>query len=804
MQTGAYEVAANGITVTPEQNEKPMANLGNKGGLLGTANLNVAGLIDLSSSQLYTVNDVNNNITKVVINKAALLNLDLGLHYQYSKALADEFGFEIKTIPAVLITPAQITITSKNGVMDLDRLNEFLGTVKLVSGSGQILDVKLFAGERITATDQNGSQGSDTTLNVADVGVLAGLGELVKLQSSGILQEGTAADNIISGDQSELSKDDRLYGYAGNDTLYGLTGNDLLRGGAGIDRLEGGVGRDILIGGRGNDTLVGDDLADPTQQFSDVFKWEADDQIPDQGQVGISRDRVLDFNTSAIRSGGDILDLSGLLKGEGRIGSSTGNLTNYLHFVLISNADGTVSTEIHISTQGHYIGGYNDTLAGKTDQIIVLEGVDLVSKYSNDQQIISELLNTGKLVVDSAEFDASALTDQNINISAEVVDADGDVVNTGESSIDTSNIPDQEFDPNNVAPVTQAKVGSLLGLINLDALGLINLSDQYLTAYDENNNLEKVEVKYQPIITVSLTPLELHASETLAAELGLKIVLRNDDGLLGLIAPSSTLTITAIDGGKIDNLAVNELLTSIYLTAQGGTLLTGSVLNLDVINSIQITATDIQGASSSSDVAQLLGLNLLNAQSFNSAAKNIIEGDQQANMLDHSLSTESLRIYGMDGNDIIKSGSGDDLIRGGNGDDVIDAGAGDDLIIAGAGNDQISGGAGHDLLIFELLESFDATGGNGIDTWTDFHVGDVKTDADADMINISALLSGSSTDLKDYISVKDDGQGNTILSIDRDGSADNTTYNPTELLVLQGVTKTDELLDQLIHNGQLF
>ncbi|MEK5778352.1 hypothetical protein VXE44_25115, partial [Acinetobacter nosocomialis] len=74
-----------------------------------------------------------------------------------------------------------------------------------------------------------------------------------------------------------------------------------------------------------------------------------------------------------------------------------------------------------------------------------------------------------------------------------------------------------------------------------------------------------------------------------------------------------------------------------------GTLLTGDLLNLDVINSIKITATDTQGASSSSDVAQLLGVNLLNAGSFNSAAGKIFEGDKNLSdlndVLDYSSST---------------------------------------------------------------------------------------------------------------------------------------------------------------------
>ncbi len=815
MKTGEYEVTASGISAKAIVNEKPEASLGDTGGLLGTANVNVAGLIDLSNSQLYTVKDGNNNISKVVINKAALLNLDLGLHYAYSAAMAAEFGFKISTIVAVLLTPAQITITALDGkTMDVDRLNEFLGTVKLVSGLGQILDVKLLAGEGITVTDSNNATGSDTTVDVADVGVLAGLGELAKLQQSGILQEGTKAADIITGDKSLLSYDDRLYGYDGNDELYGGLGSDILRGGAGDDKLFGGVGNDILIGGKGNDILYGDDPNSLTR-FSDVFKWE----VGDQGTVTTpAKDIVKDFDKASVKEGGDVLDLAGLLVGEGRIGFSTGNLTNYLHFQLVT-VDGVTSTEIRISTTGGYVGGYSSGAASKTDQIIILEGVNLIDgvngygqsvKYT-DQQIIQDLLNKGKLNVDSANLNGDALTDQTIDMSASVIDNDGDIKNTGTSSIDTSKVPDQSFIINNVAPVTQADVGSLLGLINLDALGVLNLSKQYLTAYDLDNNLQTIEVKYQPFITLSLTPMQLAGSEILAKELGLRFSVINDDGILGLIAPSSKLVITAI-GGVINNLAVNELLASIYLTAEDGTLLNGNLLNLDVINSISITATDTQGASSSSNVAQLLGLNLLNAGQFNSAKDHIIYGNDDDNSIIGTSGAD--RIYGLNGHDHIEAGNGDDIVRGGLGNDYIDGGAGNDLLIGGAaddiligglgndiliggeGADRYTGGEGTDLVIFELLDKASSTGGNGIDTWTDFSL------TDGDKIDISSLLinfKDGSSDIKSFISVSyDQNLNSTTLKIDRDGSQviGTSSHQSTGLLVLEGKNITiDELLN---------
>ena len=819
MKTGVYEVTASGISAETIVNEKPQASLGDKGGLLGTANVNVAGLIDLSSTQLYTVQDGNNNISKVVINKAALLNLDLGLHYVYSAAMAAEFGFKVSLINAFLITPAQISITSLDGkTMDVDRLNEFLGTVKLVSGLGQILDVKLLAGESITATDSNNETGKDTTVDVADVGVLSGLGELVKLQQSGILQEGTANNDVVSGDKSTLSKDDRLYGYDGDDVLDAGEGSDILRGGAGNDTLYAGNGNDILIGGKGNDILWGD-VQGSINRFSDVFKWEAGDQGT---TTTPARDVIKDFDKASVKEGGDVLDLSGLLVGEGRIGFSTGNLTNYLHFALVTE-NGVTSTVISISSSGAYIGGYSAKVAAKTDQVIVLEGVNLVdgvnaygqSVKNTDQQIIQDLLNKGKLEVDSANINADALTDKTIDMSAQVTDSDGDIKNTGTSSIDTTDVPNIGFIENNVAPTTQVSVGSLLGIINLDALGVINLSQQYLTAYDVDNNLKTVEVKYQPLLTLSLTPMALTASQALAKELGLEFTVKSDDGVLGLIAPSSKLIITAIGGGEIDNLAVNELLTSVYLTANDGTLLNGNLLNVDVLNSISITATDTQGASSSSNVSQLLGLNLLNAGTFNAAKDSILLGTDND---DGSLSgtANADRIYGLNGDDIIHAGAGDDLVRGGLGNDYIDGGEGNDLLLGGAGNDTIMGGLGNDVMLggqgvdtytggtgadlvfFELLNNQSAHGGNDLDTWTDFNI------AEGDMIDISELLvsfKDGQSDIKDFVNVQYDAASKTAtISIDRDGKE--AGFQSEKLLILQNQNQ-DITLDDLLNGKNL-
>ncbi|MDM1737476.1 type I secretion C-terminal target domain-containing protein [Acinetobacter towneri] len=338
----------------------------------------------------------------------------------------------------------------------------------------------------------------------------------------------------------------------------------------------------------------------------------------------------------------------------------------------------------------------------------------------------------------------------------------------------------------------------LLGLVGVDALSLLDLSRQQYGVFDINDNLQRVELTYQPVVNVGLTRGYFDVSEALAAELGLKVESVTEQGLLNLVGYSNTLVITALDGGTISNLAMNELLAAVQLKAEDGSLLTGNLVTANVINSISLTAIDSQGAFTTESGARLVDANALDR--FSNGSTYIFEGSTNADTLDHSAKTTGVRLYGHDGNDVLTGGSGNDLLRGGTGDDTLIGGAGNDLLIGGAGNDQITGGTGSDTLYFEALDnttSTGGTGGNGKDTWTDFEVG-----VAGDKINISELLVDFDGDLEHYLAIRKetdiDGKTDTIISIDRDGTAHNK-YQSTDLVVLKGV-ETD--LATLVNNQQ--
>ena len=112
-------------------------------------------------------------------------------------------------------------------------------------------------------------------------------------------------------------------------------------------------------------------------------------------------------------------------------------------------------------------------------------------------------------------------------------------------------------------------------------------------------------------------------------------------------------------------------------------------------------------------------------------------------------------------------------------------------------NDVITGTAYGDTLIYQVLNNTvgNATGGNVSSTagdhWTGFSL------AQGDKIDISDLLvgwNGSASTLGNYLHVTN-SNGNTVISIDRDGAG--STYTNTTLVTLDGVQTTyDELVTQ--------
>jgi len=189
---------------------------------------------------------------------------------------------------------------------------------------------------------------------------------------------GGAGDDILYGQGG----DDHLYGDEGNDILYGGEGNDVLDGGAGNDVLIGGPGEDILIGGPGDDVFVWLD-GDTRREGFELWGWTppAEDVIKDFGMGG------------ADPNGNDVLDLRDLLQGEEAPGV---DLSRYLN-IAYDGAD----TLISISTTGDLqaVDGFVNVFTG-VNQLIRLENVDLTGGQTDQNALIQQLIDAGKLLID--------------------------------------------------------------------------------------------------------------------------------------------------------------------------------------------------------------------------------------------------------------------------------------------------------------------------------------------------------------------------------------------------------------------
>jgi hypothetical protein len=132
-----------------------------------------------------------------------------------------------------------------------------------------------------------------------------------------------------------------------------------------------------------------------------VFRWE----LADRGTAGApARDVIADFDNA--NYSGDVLDLRDILVGESHaanaisigasnaisVTASNGTLGDYLHFSVVGG-----NTVVEISSTGGFSAGYQ---ASAVDQVITVNNVNLVAGFSNDSQVINDLLKRGKLVTD--------------------------------------------------------------------------------------------------------------------------------------------------------------------------------------------------------------------------------------------------------------------------------------------------------------------------------------------------------------------------------------------------------------------
>ncbi|MBR9753651.1 MAG: type I secretion C-terminal target domain-containing protein, partial [Gammaproteobacteria bacterium] len=783
IDSGDYSYSHQGqFSATEEANTRPQANLTESDGVLGLVGVNVLDIVTLSNDQLYSVYDAENNVSSITITSGNLVDTITGYldgivsvlltdtivsglvntllgnsSWSYSEEIASELGLDVQaSSPGETVQTITITKNDGSEITNLE-INELLASIDFtVTAPGvlptilALLDLdsiadSILSSTTIYATDSLGATSSDTDASLANVDLLVDDYEIP-------VDEGTTGNDSVNASQAGSN----LYGYAGNDTLNGGSGSNILRGGSGVDTLNGAAGSDLLIGGADNDTLNGGDGID-------VIRWEAGDE----GTVTTpATDTVLDFNndSEADATAGDTLDLTDLLTGAYYIDSATNNLASYISAEYVS-ATGT--TVLYINTEG----GLTAAPTSSANQVINIEGLDLTDGGTLTSSEVIDSLISGEQLLVGTEVNET-------DVSVTVVDGDGDTA-TGEVTF----VGEESLDAvTNTAPIVTLQDSELLGLVGLEALDLIDLSNNKVFVADPDNNLREVVINYSALVDVNLltgtfTDPEFTWDNDLATSLGLSVT-PDDNGVLDIIATTAELTITATDGGDIDNLALTQFLATVGFSDGGISDL--NLANIDLLDAYSITATDAYDASTTDAISSLAGVELLDSNeplfSGIDESKTFIGSLLTDDEIDISANLEGGTIFGLSGNDSLIGSSFDDVIRGGEGDDSLIGNAGNDLLIGDSGSNTFDGGAGDDLIVTSSLD-FTIEGGADIDT--------VSFDGTGKGIDLVALSAQAEPSLMTNIEVLDisaSSETGTSLKIDAD-TVLNLTDGDNELYI---------------------
>jgi T1SS-143 domain-containing protein len=144
------------------------------------------------------------------------------------------------------------------------------------------------------------------------------------------------------------------------------------------------------------------------QSDHDVFAWSLADAPTSSGTHHV--DTISDFNGASPTSGGDVLDLRDLLHVDSGANAGANSVDKLLNFLDFDTQSQPGSTVIHVSANGGFqadtVHGDSSSAGVADQQHIVLSNVDIraslgLDAQANDHQIIAELVQRGKLLVDN-------------------------------------------------------------------------------------------------------------------------------------------------------------------------------------------------------------------------------------------------------------------------------------------------------------------------------------------------------------------------------------------------------------------
>ncbi|MFA7276076.1 MAG: type I secretion C-terminal target domain-containing protein [Pseudobdellovibrionaceae bacterium] len=597
---------------------------------------------------------------------------------------------------------------------------------------------------------------------------------------------GSRFDDVIHGRDDAANF---LDGGVGNDSLYGEGGNDTLNGGEGHDLLDGGEGHDLFLMSAGNDTLWG-------RNGKDTYKFGADYLADAAAKTAF----IGDFQTGP---DGDKINISELLRvvhytgtdpvADGYISIRQGD--NGAHVFFDADGNNGASGETLLAT----LGGVDATGFSVTDNLvsteknIIFTGVlgqsnaSSLRVFSDDSESGITRLEEG--LKNQTDFDESysVMRDKNgIYIDTAI---GGSIVNG-----DVNSKPETTwwYPSKNTAGHLLIRATDILStqLSDLRAKGAVTPtlvwgqgeSDAYNIG-SKKTDAER-EAMAQTYKNATLAVFN-YLIEHLGSDLQIYIMQTGYYNVAGALAsgvPQSTIDATVL-GLTYIREAQQELALeypNIHLAV--------SYTDLPMLADLPNTTPGYEDTWAkdqwhlSYDAKEVVGDRLADFIAQDLGFDHIIDnpGPYPMNMLTDLTIHEGggITIEGNDNDNIITGTTGDNDITGANGVDAIVTGAGNDRLEGGNGADILRGGAGADTFIFLADTAY-----NGSDTLQDFNI------TDGDKIDVQSLLSVYHTqggDLANFIRLTEDGLGNSIISIDRDGNG--TEFAFTQIALLSGTT----------------
>jgi Ca2+-binding RTX toxin-like protein len=511
-------------------------------------------------------------------------------------------------------------------------------------------------------------QGGAVTVN--------GLSETVTIQHA---DAGLDQLRVLAGAGDDKIDASRLPANQINLTLDGGAGNDVILGSHGNDTVIGGQGNDVAALGDGNDVFIwnpgdGSDVVDGQGGF-DTLDFRGSNAAETIGISANGGHALFTRDVAAIT-----MDLDGIERIQFHALGSADNIT-------VNDLTGTDVKQVAIDLTGS-----NGAGDGAPDTVTVnaTSGNDHITVASSGASVVVSGLSA-QVTIDGAEaandtlvihglggndsIDASALSAGLINLTIDA--GDGNDVILGSHGNDT-----------------------VIGGRGNDSALLGDGNDTFVWNPGDGNDSVEGQGGFD---TLLFNGAAVNENVTISANGGRATLVRD----VGNVA-MDTHGVDAMDFhalGGADTVTVNDM--------------TGTDLqqvHVDLAASLGGTTGDGQN-----DIVAINGTggnDAITLSIVNGAL--VIEGLASKVVIDHFDPTDTIRIDGLGGDDVIDAsnlgsdgpklvldgGDGDDVLVGGGGNDTILGGAGDDVLIGGPGIDTLDGGPGNNVVIQSAVQQF--------------------------------------------------------------------------------------------------